>query len=163
MGRPDYGAIPYMTVVSLTEGVIRILRDNVSGWAVSEDDVEQVAPSHPPDELGPSMYPRSAVDVASNSSDAVNVTVDKFIEDMTVEVTVYSTDSLEMNRLLDDSREAIKTYHDEEDADGNAYLPMSYLQAPGVVGPTFETGEVLNVTRYNRSFEFEFKTLSQND
>lgn len=148
-----------MTTKSLIEGVIRILRDNVTGWATDGQGMKQVVPNHPSNELGQSMYPRATVDVVSNNPDVTNVTVDKFIEDVGVEITVYSTSDKEMNRLKDDCRQAIIDFHDSSDSNGSMYLPESYLQELGAIGPAFEDEETLNVTRYNRSFEVDFKTL----
>lgn len=152
-----------MGSVSLIEGTIRILRENVSGWATDDQNMKQVVPSHPPEEMDGERYPRATVDVIQLDNDETNVKVNKWIEDVVLEVTVYSTDSLELNQLVDDSRNAVLNNHTGTDSNGDEYLPSSYFQEPGFIGPTFENSEDKNVTRYNRSFEFEFKTLSESN
>lgn len=151
-----------MSTTSLIEGSVLLLRENVSGWATDDVGMKQVVPSHPPADLSPSMYPRATVDINRNVTDEVNVTVDKFIEDMVLELTVYSTDEQEMSDFVDNSREAIKDHHQGTDSNGDAYYPNSFFHRPGFVGPIFEENEDKNVTRYLRTFEMEFKTFTDN-
>lgn len=148
-----------MDQAQLIEGVIWILRENVDGWAV-EDGTQQVVPTHPASDLNEDKYPRATVDIIASTPTHGDIENKQYVEDATVDVTVYALDSLEMNQLSGQSKQAVVSNHEGTDSDGNAYLPDWAFVGPGITSPTLETGDHENLTRFQRTAEFEFRTIT---
>lgn len=152
-----------MELAELIEGNIRILRDNVDGWS-TVDGQSHVYPQHPPTSLDSEDYPRATVDVIASETSDSDIEQKRFIEDVLVDVTVYAIDPLDVNQLLGDSKQAIVENHDSTytDSNGNVveYLPNWSFVAPGTVSPQLEEGGEEGLTRYNRTFEVDFRTIN---
>lgn len=152
-----------METAELIEGVIRILRDNVSGWS-TEDGHPHVYPTHPPTDLDRDQYPRATVDIIANDVSNSDIENKRFIEDVVIDVTVYAVDSLEANRLLGQAKQAIIENHDATYTDDNGntveYLPNWSFISPGAISPIIDEGVDEGFTRYNRTTEFGFRTIN---
>lgn len=148
-----------MEQAQLIEGVVWILRENVDGWAV-ESGTQQVVPTHPASDLNADKYPRATVDIIATETAHGDIENKQYVEDAVVDVTVYALDAFEMNQLSGVSKQAILSNHEGVDADGNEYLPDWAFIAPGLTSPTLETGDHENLTRFQRTAEFEFRTIT---
>lgn len=152
-----------METAELIEGIIRILRDNVDGWS-TEDGHPHVYPTHPPDGLDREDYPRATVDIIGNDTVLSDIEQKQFIEDALVDVTIYAVDSYEVNRLMGEAKQAIIENHDgtylNESGVEVEYLPHWSFQSPGVISPILEEGVDEGLTRYNRTTEFGFRTIT---
>lgn len=147
-----------MEQAQLIEGVIWILRENVTGWA-DDNGTLQVVPTHPASDLNEDKYPRATVDIISTQLVHGDIENKQFVEDAVVDVTVYSLDALEMNQLCGDSKQAVVSNHEGTDSNGDEYLADWAFVGPGITSSTLETGEHENLTRFQRTAEFEFRTI----
>lgn len=147
-----------MTAQELIEGTVKICRDNVSGWATDDGGTNHVWPEFPPLDLSQSEYPRGMVDVISSLPLDQDVEQKVHINEAVVQVTVFSTNTLEATSLADDVEQAMIDYHDQTDGSGNEYLPNWWLMEVNGVSDMLSVETDVDFMRFQRSVDFTLQT-----
>lgn len=145
-----------MNLKELTFGVGQILRERVNGWAETDAGQAHVYPDHPPTDLARSSYPRATVDVISHVATDVSVTKDTEIGEALVDVTVYATSSAECVELVGDAHQAVMSYWEDTDANGDPYFETWGYENTGTVSQILTDEAEGGFTRYNKTIELEF-------
>lgn len=148
----------------LVFGIGSILRERTSGWATHTDgsgnDVPNVYPDHPPNDLSQSAYPRGTVDLIGHAPVGADIERNAFVGDVLMELTVYAVNSHEVAELMTDSIQAIIDYHDKDDTSGSAYLPDWSFQEIGMMNALEAVEQSEGFTRYAKSQEFQFQYVT---
>lgn len=143
----------------LIQGVVRLLRENVSGWSTnSEHSVDNVwgksVPASVQDE-----YPRGSVDIIAGNDFELSVELDVRLREVTVKVVAFGEVADNIEDLIDDSEQAIDNNWDGTDSNGNPYVGDWHLREFDGFTPLNETGESEGDLRYNRSVDVIFEVV----
>lgn len=147
----------------LIQGLVRLLRDNVSGWATNEEyNVDSVwgknAPTSAEDD-----FPRGSVDVISGNDFELSVDLNIRLREVTVKFVVFGNASGPVEQLIEDIEDAVEEKWDQYDPrDDTAYLgDWSFRETDGFTELN-ESGESEGDLRYSRSLDCIFECVRHN-
>lgn len=149
-----------MDTEALTFGVGMLLRERVNGWATTSGGTPHVYPDMPPLDLSKESYPRAAVDTIGADTPDQEVDGSAYFRDVLVQVTIYATSSRTVNQLLSEANQAIIDHHDGTDSNGDPYLDEWWLDQPEGVGNLLSEKADPGFTRYHKTHDFTFSTVS---
>lgn len=143
----------------LIAGLVRLLRDNISGWSTnSEHNVDNVWGKNVP-ESAEQEFPRGSVDVVAANDFELSVDLNTRLREATVRVVVFAKADGPAEELIEDVETAIQDHWDGTDSDGNPYVgDWSFREVDGTT-PLNETEGEAGDLRYNRSEDFVFETV----
>lgn len=146
----------------LKAGLVRLLRDNVSGWSTnSEENVNNVWPSSTP-ESARDEFPRATVDVISGEDFELSVDLGVRLRVVTVKIVVWGEVDGPVEDLVDSLEDAIVEYWDAQDSNSNPYLgDWTYRELDGTTPMNEDEGSEGEL-RYNRSKNVLFETVKDN-
>lgn len=147
---------------TLTKGLVRLLRDNVNGWA--SVDVESGAGTVTVDNVWPAKSPRAveeqfpygAVSVTGGSDFDLSVELDVRLRENLVKITAFAENQGEAEDLIDDAEDAIG--NNWEDYVGD----WSFREVDGF-SEINESGEHEGELRFSRSIDLIFETVKASD
>lgn len=143
----------------LIQGLVRLLRDNVSGWSTSSDHgVDNVWGKSMPDSVK-DEFPRGAVDIISGSDFELSVELSVRLREVTVKIVAFGEVANNVEDLIDDSEQAIIDHWDENDSNGNAYVGDWVFREVDGFTELNETGEIEGDFRYSRSVDAIFEVV----
>lgn len=152
-----------MKLKGLIFGTGQLLRNEVDGWATTENGTPHVYPDHPPLDLSASSYPRAAIDVVGADPRANDIEKTLFHGDVLMDVTVYAVNSRELFDLLGEVHQAIIDYNDKEEyqeSDGEELLGAWHFLQDGTIGPIVDEDSQQGFTRFNKTIEFEWQHVT---
>lgn len=146
----------------LKAGLVRLLRDNVSGWSTnSEHGVANVWPSSPPEDAN-DEFPRGAVDITEGEDFELSVDLDVRLREVTVKIVVFAESEGPAETLIDDVEDAVVDYWDQTDSNGDNYTgDWTYRNVSGFT-PLAENEGNKGDLRYNKSINIIFETVKVN-
>lgn len=146
----------------LMQGVVRLLRDNVSGWSTnSEYGVPNVWTKNPPTSVD-DEFPRAIVDIISTSDTDLSVDLDIKLRESIVRVVVFSDSASDVVELTDSVDDAIPDHWDSTDSDGNPYTGDWTFNSLDGSAETNESGETEGALRYSRYKDYAFEAVRVN-
>jgi hypothetical protein len=146
----------------LKAGIVRLLRDNVSGWSTnSQHGVANVWPSTPPESVN-NEFPRGSVDIVDGEDFDLSVDLDVRLREVTVKIVVFAESEGPAETLIDDVEDAVVDYWDQNDSNNNQYTgDWTYRQVDGFTPLAENEGDKGNL-RYNKSINIVFETVKVN-
>lgn len=146
----------------LKAGLVRLLRDNVSGWSTnSVHNVANVWPSSPP-ESAEDEFPRGAVDITEGEDFDLSVDLDVRLREVTVKIVAFAEAEGPAEGLIDDVEDAVVEHWDQLDSNGNNYTgDWTYRRVSGFT-PLVESSGDKGDLRYNKSINIVFETVKVN-
>jgi hypothetical protein len=146
----------------LIEGVVRLCRDNVSGWETnSEYNVPNVWPQSPPTDVD-DEFPRGVVDIISSEDTELSVDLDVKLREVILRVTVFAESSGDVYDLTNDVDTALPEHWDSLDGNGEQYCGDWTFNSLDGSAETSESGETEGKLRYARYKDFVFETIRVN-
>lgn len=146
----------------LIQGVVRLCRDNVSGWATNDEyNVPNVWPQSPPNSVE-EEFPRAVVDVISSEDTELSVDLDIKLREVILRVVVFSDTSSDVYDLTDRVDDAIPEYWDALDSNGDPYTGDWTFNSLDGSAETNESGESEGKLRYSRYKDYVFETVKTN-
>lgn len=144
---------------SLKKEVVKLLRNEVSGWATVSgngfSDVESVWPSNPPTDVK-DEFPRGSVDAVSGEDTELSTDTEVKLRETVLKITAFSESDGEAEDLVEDCEDAVSNNWDSYGTDWH------FRQTDGFT-PVVEEGETEGKLRYNRSVNLVFETVKQNE
>lgn len=146
----------------LKAGLVRLLRDNVTGWSTNSDhNVANVWPSSPP-ESAEDEFPRGAVDITDGDDFDLSVDLDVRLREVTVKIVAFAEAEGPAETLIDDVEDAVVDYWDQLDSNGDNYTgDWTYRRVDGFTPLTENEGNKGDL-RYNKSINIIFETVKVN-
>ncbi len=136
----------------LTEGVITLLRNEVSGWSTnSEYNVNNVWGQQVP-QSALDEFPRGAVDIIASNDYELSVDFNYRLREATVKITVFGETAGDVENLIDLCDDAISDHWQNYTGD------WSYREMDGTAELSEDNGTE-DVLRYNRSIDLIFETV----
>lgn len=146
----------------LKSGLVRLLRDNVSGWSTnSELGVANVWPSSPP-ESTEGEFPRGTVDIIDGDDFDLSVDLDVRLREVTVKVVAFAEAEGPAEELIGGVEDAIIENWDGLDSNGDNYTgDWTYRRVDGFTPLSEDEGNKGDL-RYNKSINMIFETVKVN-
>lgn len=136
----------------LMEGLVNLLRQEVSGWSTnSEYNVDNVWTKSPPEDVD-TEFPRGAVDLVSGTDFDLSVELDVKLREVIVRVVVFGENAGEVETLIEDTESAVEDYWENYTGD------WTYRNTDGFT-PLNEDEGVEGKLRYNRSIDLVFECI----
>lgn len=140
----------------LIEGVINLLRNEVSGWSQNQEyGVDNVWPKEVPEEVG-DEFPRGIVDIVSGEDEELSINLDTRLRVSTLRLVIFSDDSSSVEELSQKSEQAITDHFENYTGD------WTLREIDGEAGLT-EERDVEEMLRYNKMRDFTFETIRVSD
>lgn len=136
----------------LMEGLVLLLRNEVSGWSTNDEyGIANVYTKSVP-ESSLDEFPRGAVDVISTEDEEISYDLSTRLRTATVQITVFSDSPSILEDLIEDSEREVRNKYEQ-------YVGDWTVREIDNTGELSEDSEVDNMLRYNRPFSIVFETI----
>lgn len=148
----------------LIEGLVYLLRDEVSGWSTnSEHGVPNVWGKNVPESVE-EEFPRGTVDSFSGNDFELDVDMNVRLREVSVKFVVFAKSSGPVEDLIHSVGDAVEEHWDEDDPrDGEPYIGDWSLRESDGFTELNESGEQEGDLRYSRSMDYIFETVRKNN
>lgn len=142
----------------LIEGVVNLLRSEVSGWPTVDgtnfSGVENVWPNQVPDSAE-DEFPRGIVDVISGNDFDLSLELDVKLRESVLRIVVFGEESGKVEDLVEKCEDEIHAHSESYVGD------WSFRETDGFT-PLTENENEEGFLRYNRSIDLVFETVKEN-
>jgi len=139
----------------LIEGLVTLLRENVSGWSTSSDyNVDNVWGKYQPSSVN-DEFPRGSVDIITGSDFELSIDNDTRLREVTVSIVVFGENPGPVEGLTDDSEQSIIDNWESYTKD------WTFREVDGFT-PLTENNDESGKLRMSRSVDLIFETVRLN-
>jgi len=139
----------------LIEGLVTLLRENVSGWSTSSEyNVDNVWGKNLPTSVS-DEFPRGTVDIINGSDFELSIDNDTRLREVTVSIVVFGENPGPVENLIDDSEDSIIENWESYTKD------WTFREVDGFT-PITESNDEDGKLRMSRSVDLIFETVKLN-
>jgi len=139
----------------LIEGLVTLLRENVSGWSTSSEyGVDNVWGKNQPSSVS-DEFPRGTVDIINGSDFELSIDNDTRLREVTVSIVVFGENPGPVEMLVDDSEDSIIDNWESYTKD------WTFREVDGFT-PLTENNDESGKLRMSRSVDMIFETVRLN-
>lgn len=139
----------------LIEGLVTLLRENVSGWSTSSEyNVDNVWGKYQPSSVN-DEFPRGSVDIINGSDFELSIDNDTRLREVTVSIVVFGENPGPVENLVDDSEDSIIDNWESYTKD------WTFREVDGFT-PLTENNDESGKLRMSRSIDMLFETVRLN-